>query len=84
MATVNMRRVNFWLPPDFRPNPQHTSRKHHRANLRSKRVSLYNNGESTLKRSGESQPTTVVTRELEFSTHSKADGVEFQDTCNAE
>lgn len=29
MATVDMRHVNFWLPPDFRPNSQRTT-SHHR------------------------------------------------------
>jgi hypothetical protein len=29
MAIVDMRHVNFWLPPDFRPNTQRTT-SHHR------------------------------------------------------
>jgi hypothetical protein len=68
MATVDMRHVNFWLPPDFRPNMQSTaSQKHHRgsaaaANSRSQAVPLYSKAGSRLTHSGISR-SAVVTQE---------------------
>jgi hypothetical protein len=91
MATVDMRRVNFWLPPDFPPNTQRTSlQKHHRGSVstaaksRNKAVSLCNKAESMLKRSGDSKPAVVLTQKHEFSTYSKVDGVKFQGRSEAE
>jgi hypothetical protein len=91
MATVDMRRVNFWLPPDFPPNTQRTSlQKHHRGSVsaaaksRNKVVSLCKKAESTLQPTGESMSAIVLTQKHEFSTYSKVDGVKLRGTSEAE
>jgi hypothetical protein len=49
MAAVDIRRVNFYLPLDFRPNMQRTSlQMQHRGSVSATAKSLRNKAESTL------------------------------------
>lgn len=89
MAAINMRHLNFWLPPDFRPNTQHaTSQKHHRgsvaaANSRNQAVPLCKKVGSRLTHSGISRSAAVVTQEHEFSNQPVGDKVKTRGTCEA-
>jgi hypothetical protein len=91
MAAVDMRHVNFWLPPDFYPDTQHTtSQKHGRgsaaaANLRDQGLSQYKKAESRLQSSSKSKPKSgVVTQQHGFQIHCEDDNFNPQGTCEAE
>jgi hypothetical protein len=87
MATVDMRHVNFWLPPDYRPNTQRTApHKHHggsaltTANSRNPGVPLYNEAGSRLKHSGKSKSPIVAPQDQEFPTYSRGDRAKARGT----
>jgi hypothetical protein len=91
MAAVDMRRVKFWLPPDYRPITQCTaSQKYHHVsafattNSKNQAVPLYNKAGSKLKHSGKSKSVVAAPQEHECSTHSKGDKVKAQGTCETE
>jgi hypothetical protein len=90
MATVDMRHVNFWLPPDFRANTQRTTSQKHRgsaadANSQNQGVPLYKEAGSRLQNSSKSKSkSAVVMQRHEFPTHSKDDSVKAQGTCEEE
>jgi hypothetical protein len=91
MAAVDMRRVNFWLPPDCSPTQgkaSHKQRHRHRpasatADSRNKAVPL-NDKESAIDQSGQSQSAAAVTEGCELSTHSEGDRAKTQGVCEAE
>jgi hypothetical protein len=91
MATVDMRHVNFWLPPDFHPNTQRTAEKKPHsgsaaaASSRNQAVPLYGKAGSRLQNSSKSKPkSAVVTQQHEFPTLSEDDSVKAQGMCEAE
>jgi hypothetical protein len=89
MATVDMRHVNFWLPPDFRPNMQRTgSQKHNRgsaaATSQNQAMPLYDKAGSRLQNGSKSKfkpKSAVVTDRRGFTTRSVDDRIEAQGTC---
>jgi hypothetical protein len=89
MAAVDMRRVNFWLPPDYSPTQRKASHKQkhrHRpasatADSRKKAVPLYDK-EPAVDQSGQSHSAAAVTEGCELSTHS--DRAKTQGVCEAE
>jgi hypothetical protein len=91
MAAVDMRRVYFWLPPDYSPSQRKASHKQkHRyrpasatVDSRNKAVPLYDK-ESAVDQSGQSQSAAAVTEGRELSTHSEGDTAKTQGVCEAE
>jgi hypothetical protein len=87
MATVDMRHVNFWLPPDFRPDTQRTaSQKHHRgsaaaATSQNQAVPLYNKAGSKLQNSSKFKSKSAVVNNRHGFTTRPRDRIEAQGTC---
>jgi hypothetical protein len=90
MAAVDMRRANFWLPPDYSTQRKASHKQKHRhrpasatADFRNKAVPLYDN-ESAIDQSGQSQSAAAVTEAYELLTHSEGDRAKTQGVCEVE
>jgi hypothetical protein len=89
MATVDMAHVNFWLPPDFRPNTQRTaSQSRHRGSAaatasQNQAMPLYNKAGSRHQNSSRSKfkpKPSVETDRPRFTTRHRGGGIKARGT----